>query len=73
MSVQPNVTSENHTKILLTVVTLQFMTAIHKTSVTFTLIKQIIFRYEVALVVEVYMQQMAQGFGNQSVTSCLEG
>jgi predicted Kef-type K+ transport protein len=68
MSVQPNVTSKNHTKILLAVVTLQFMNALHKTSVTFTLIKHFIFRQEVALVVEVYIQQMAQGSGSQSVS-----
>lgn len=44
------------------------MTALHNTSVTFTLIKQIIFRHKVALAVKVYMQQMAHGLGNQSVS-----
>jgi hypothetical protein len=44
------------------------MTALNKTSVTFTLIKHIIFRQEIALVVEVYMQQMVQGSHNQSVS-----
>ena len=44
MSVQPNVTSKNHTNIFFAVLILQFKTALHKTPVTFNSIKHFIFR-----------------------------